>query len=80
MNAEQIKTEVKMMKQWCEENYSNGADTMVECWGDSDYEALFYSCSGGAILTKREAWKRLKAVVSVYRERAADADYYSENW
>jgi len=74
MNAEQIKAEVKMMKAWCEENYSNGADTMVECWTDEDYAELLQG------ETKRAAWQLLKRIVSVYRERQADAAHYSENW
>lgn len=74
MNAEQIKAEIEAMKRWCEENYSNGADTMVECWGDAEYEKLLQG------RTKRAAWQLLKNIVSVYSERQADADYYRENW
>ncbi len=75
MNAEQIKTEVKLMKAWCEENYSNGADTMVECWTDEDYAKLFEDtdCAEGA-------WRTLKDVAEVFAERQADAAYYRENW
>jgi hypothetical protein len=62
------------MKKWCEENYSNGADTMVECWADADYERLLQGN------TKRAAWQLLKNLTSIYREQQADADYYAENW
>ena len=77
MNAEQIKAEVVKMRDWCEANYNNGADTMIECWTQEDYERLFVS-SGGQPLSKREAWQTLKDVASVYRERQADARYYRE--
>jgi hypothetical protein len=77
MKPEQIQSEIALMREWCEANYNEGADTMVECWTQQDYESLFTSCSGGKQLSKREAWQRLKAVVSVYRERQADADYYA---
>ena len=75
MNAEQkIKAEVTLMKAWCQDNYSNGADTMVECWGDAEYEEMLQG------RTTRAAWQLLKRIVSVYRERQADAAHYSENW
>ena len=61
-------TEIKAMKTWCMDNYDNGADTMVECWGDSDYEELFESN------TTEEAWDLLKRIVAVYKDRQADAE------
>ena len=73
-----MQAEIAAMKQWCEENYSNGADTMVECWSDDDYANLFTSHDGKP-LDASAAWERLKRVASVYRERQADADYYREN-
>jgi len=78
MNAEQIKAEVEAMKQWCYDNYNNGADTMVECWTQQDYERLFTHSSGGKPYTKSEAWQLLKDVAEVYRERQADAQYYRD--
>jgi len=77
LTAEQVKTEVAAMKAWCLDNYENGADTMAECWGDSDYEALFTTDTEPRTIA--EAWETLKAVASVYRERQADARYYEEN-
>ena len=32
-----MKEHIEAMKQWCMENYSNGADTMADCWEDQDY-------------------------------------------
>jgi hypothetical protein len=69
-----IKAEVAAMKKWCEDNYSKGADTMVECWSDDDYAQLLQG------KTKRAAWQLLKRLASVYRERQSDADYYAENF
>lgn len=75
MTPEQTQAEIVLMRRWCEENYSNGADTMVECWGDADYEELLQG------KTKRAAWQLLKRLAGVYRERQADADYYAaESW
>jgi hypothetical protein len=72
-----VAAEVEKMKAWCLDNYENGADTMVECWGDEDYANLFVTDT--AFRTVAEAWETLKAVASVYRERQADASYYEEN-
>jgi hypothetical protein len=69
---EATKTEIQAMKQWCMDNYENGADTMVECWSDGDYAELFVSCEGEP-LTTAQAWQTLKSVASVYRDRQADA-------
>ena len=63
-----MENEIKLMQQWAEDNYSNGADTLVECWSTEDYAALFESGQ-----TVEQAWATLKAVVSVYKERQADA-------
>ena len=68
----QIKTEVEAMKQWCMDNYSNGADTMVECWSDTDYADLF--AFEGESCTTAEAWNTLKRISAVYKERQADAE------
>ena len=70
---EQIKSEVKAMKQWCMDNYENGADTMVECWGDGDYAELFVSCKGEP-RTTAQAWETLKSIAAVYQDRQADAE------
>ena len=63
---------IEAMKKWCEDNYSNGADTMVECWGDEDYANLFASYDGTPRTTK-EAWETLKSVAAVYQDQQADA-------
>jgi hypothetical protein len=76
----EIKAEIVKMRQWCEDNYSNGADTMVECWADEDYERLFaHDDYTGLTPTTEDAWRTLKDVAEVYAERQADAAYYREN-
>ena len=70
---EQIKTEIEAMKKWCMDNYSNGADTMVECWDDNNYAQLFESHDGIAWSTPKEAWGTLKRIAAVYKDRQADA-------
>lgn len=66
---------IKNMKAWCLENYENGADTMVECWADQDYDDMIERAGSDEV-----AWEDLKAVASVYADRQADARYYRENW
>ena len=68
---EQIKTEIEAMKAWCMDNYDKGADTMVECWGDSDYAELF--TFEGEPRTTAQAWETLKSIAAVYQDRQADA-------
>lgn len=60
-----MKDQIEAMKQWCLANYENGADTMVECWGDEDYARLWTAAS--------DPWKLLKDLASVYADRQADA-------
>ena len=64
---------IEQMKQWCLDNYDQGADTMVECWADQDYVDLFTSHDGKP-LSAAEAWKILKDVAAVYADRQADAE------
>ena len=65
---------IAAMKAWCLENYESGADTMVECWDDGDYEDLIGRCAGNL----EEAWGDLKRLAGIYAERQADARYYRE--
>ena len=67
-----MQEQIQAMKQWCEENYENGADTMVECWSDTDYAELF-TTHDGQPRTIEQAWDSLRAVASVYADRQADA-------
>jgi hypothetical protein len=62
---------IEAMKQWCSDNYANGADTMVECWSDSDYAELF--TFEGEAKTAEQAWATLKALADIYADRDADA-------
>jgi hypothetical protein len=63
---------IEAMKQWAIDNYTNGADVIVECWEDSNYEELFTDHEGKP-LTAAAAWKTLKSVASIYADREADA-------
>ena len=65
---------VEEMKEWCVDNYENGADTMVECWGTEDYLDLIRESGAEG------AWDILKRVAAVYRERQCDARQYREIW
>jgi len=67
-----MKEVIEQMKQWCLDNYENGADTMVECWADEDYARLFTNHDGKP-LSAKAAWKTLKDVAAVYADRQADA-------
>ena len=74
-----VQEHIEAMKQWCMENYSNGADTMVECWEHQDYVDLFISYDGdpltpeGADTMAKEAWLALKTLAEVYADQQADA-------
>jgi hypothetical protein len=63
---------IEAMKQWAIDNYTNGADTMVECWSTSDYADLFTDIDGQP-QTAAEAWATLRSLADVYEERQADA-------
>jgi len=69
-----VAAEVEKMKAWCLANYEHGADTMVECWTDEDYERMFaYDDYSNRTPTVAEAWATLKDVAEVYLDRQADA-------
>lgn len=67
-----VALEIETMKQWCLENYDNGADTMVECWSDDDW-FRFVSRYAPDFDT---AWDDLKSIASIYRDQQADAEYH----
>jgi hypothetical protein len=67
-------THIEQMKTWCLENYENGADTMVECWGDADYQALLDNCDGSL----SDALSVLKGIAGAYADQQADARYHAD--
>jgi hypothetical protein len=67
-----MKKQIELMKQWCADHYEQGADTMVECWSDTDYEELF-TTHDGQPRTTEQAWQSLRAIASVYADQQADA-------
>lgn len=67
-----MKKQIELMKQWCADHYEQGADTMVECWSDTDYEELF-TTHDGQPQTTEQAWQSLRAIASVYADQQADA-------
>jgi len=76
INQDQRDEVIAAMKKWCLDNYENGADTMVECWSDSDYHDLLDECGNDVV----QAESILKSVASIYQDRQADADSYREEW
>ena len=78
--------QIEALKAWCMRNYNVGADTMIECWDDGDYNSLFYPAfdapdeelfrSGDGVKSFAEAFNILFNVVSVYAERQADANFH----
>lgn len=66
---------IEEMKQWCLENYDNGADVMVECWSDDDYFTHILSCYD-TVLEYEPAWASLKNLAAIYRDQQADAAYH----
>lgn len=63
---------IAKLQSWCNDNYTRGADTMVECWDRADYEKLLANSDG----SPRRALQTLKRVASVYRDQQADAAYH----
>ncbi len=60
---------IEALKEWAKNNYNNGADTMVECWDDSNYRTLLDDCNGSL----PEALAIAKDVADVWLDRQADA-------
>lgn len=65
---------IAQAKAWALENYTNGADTLVECWDTSDYQKAWDDCAG----VEHDAWDLLKTLCSIWSEQQADARYYRE--
>ena len=63
---------IEAMQQWCLDNYNKGADTMAECWSDSDFANLFTDLDGKP-QTIAQAWRMLKSIADVYADQQADA-------
>jgi len=66
-------SKVAELKKWAEDNYSNGADTFVETYGDEEY-ALMLDDNNGDVA---ETIEFMKIMADVWQEKQADADYYS---
>ena len=62
---------IEEAKAWALENYEKGADTFVECYSTSDWEEHLREAG-----SEKAAWKMLKRLASVYRERQADARFH----
>jgi hypothetical protein len=67
---------IARMKFWCEENYENGADTMIECWVNSDYQRVLDDHDGDL----DKAMELLADLASIYKERQNDADYHARGF
>jgi len=71
--GEEMIAKTEELKKWCLEHYNKGADTMVECWDDSNYHDLLAEVD----MDMPKAYELLERICSVYRERQADAAFYS---
>lgn len=67
------KTLITTLQAFAQANYENGMDTMVECWGDTEYDELLKDSK-----TLDAAKASMEELASVYREQQADAAYHSE--
>lgn len=67
--AQAAQQAIPQLRQWCADNYENGADTMVECWSTSDY----VQCLARHDNDYDATLKTLKSVASVYLDRQANA-------
>jgi hypothetical protein len=85
MNALEFETrkrQVLFMLQWCIFNYDRGASTMVECWGEGEFNDLFvaYKAHGDANPVQHhsfaEAFETLRNVAGAYRDQEADAAFH----
>jgi hypothetical protein len=65
---------IDQMKIWCLANYESGADTMIECWGDADYQKLLDDCDGSL----SDALSVLKGIAGAYADQQADARYHAD--
>lgn len=81
-NIRAMLVEIAKMKIWCNEHYEQGADVMIECWNDEDYEDLFYTdnldeTTHNIVPRVRvpfaKAWETLKQLTSIYEDQEADA-------
>ena len=83
-----VMLEIERMKEYCKDHYNEGYDTMVECWGEQDFEGLFYNNVFGdddldpALDTPEpprhrvpasKAWETLHSIASIYADQQADA-------
>jgi hypothetical protein len=57
---------IQTLKDWALANYENGADTLVECWGDEDYEEVIREHGADALAF-------IQRIAAVYADRQADA-------
>lgn len=71
--GEELIAKTATLKQWCLDNYTNGADTMVECWEDADFHDLLVEND----FSVEKSLEVLARVASVYRDQQADAAYYA---
>lgn len=71
--GEELIAKTVALRQWCLDNYTRGADTMVECWDDADFHDLLVEQDFSVEKSKEV----LERVASVYRDRQADAAHHA---
>jgi hypothetical protein len=57
---------IQTLKDWALANYERGADTIVECWDDEDYEEVIREHGADAL-------SFIQRIAAVYADRQADA-------
>jgi hypothetical protein len=63
---------IALFEKWAIKHYNNGADTIIECWEEEDFNALLQTHYNSVMASMR----LLRRLASVYRDRQADAKYY----
>jgi hypothetical protein len=63
---------IALFEKWAIKHYDNGADTIIECWEEEDFNALLQTHNNSVMASLR----LLSRLASVYRERQADAAYH----
>ena len=61
--------DIEDMKQWCLENYENGGDVAVECWGDNEWYLLATQCE----YDTEKMWRVVKDLAEIYEDQRANA-------
>jgi len=59
---------IKRCQEWAEKNYNNGADTIVECWDDADWDRIWEEEGSYSSIMSM-----IKDLADVYKDQQQDA-------